>query len=97
MLIGDVGKLQESIGRRVRSAGRKEALRQITPDHEALDLVTAELVGLVVADLAAILEDRQAVRDGADLGEVMRDESDNEALPFKRPASLRERYRPRDG
>ena len=62
----------------------KEALRQVAANHKALDLVTAELVGCVVADLASILEDRQPVCDGADLGEVMRDESDNEALPFER-------------
>src|ERR1700722_10558867 len=85
MLIGDVVKLQESIGRRLRRAGRKEALRQVPPNHEALDLVTAELVGGVVADLTPVLEDRQAVRDGADLGQVVRDESDNEALSFERP------------
>src|ERR1700690_1326084 len=67
-----------------RPVGRKEALRQVAANHQALDLVTAELVGCVVADLASILEDRQPVRGGADLSEVVRDESNNESLPFER-------------
>ena len=84
----DMGERQRRSAADLVAVRRVDSSGHVAADHPALNLFTIEFAGLEVADLAAVLENRETVGDRSHFGQMVRDEGDGQALRLQRPHRL---------